>query len=267
MQPAEIARSMARTMDHQQSLSVDAVYVPNVFQVRLHPEDLAALAAVRRTVERDTKEYGVQVAQKRGYKFAGPLKVELVADESLDAGDFVVEASFREALHGGEIERDDAYVDGASVAAFDPLGHTRIAPSISSDESERSRSVATSDPAVEADTQTYRVHIASDASDVADRLLKVVEGPDRGLQILLDASRSSTVGRTAQCDLALTDTRVSKVHAALEYDDGGWWIKDLKSTNGTYKNGLRVERSSLTDDDEVTVGLTTIRFSKTRLDG
>lgn len=41
----------------------------------------------------------------------------------------------------------------------------------------------------------------------------------------------------------LTDSRVSRVHAAIREDSGQYYISDLNSTNGTYVNGKRLDSS------------------------
>jgi pSer/pThr/pTyr-binding forkhead associated (FHA) protein len=46
-----------------------------------------------------------------------------------------------------------------------------------------------------------------------------------------------TVGRAPGCGISLPDdTFVSQVHARVFARDGGWWVEDLGSTNGTYLN-------------------------------
>lgn len=47
-----------------------------------------------------------------------------------------------------------------------------------------------------------------------------------------------TVGRSAICDIPLTDARVSKAHAFFSWADGGWSLTDMGSTNGTTLDGL-----------------------------
>jgi hypothetical protein len=49
-----------------------------------------------------------------------------------------------------------------------------------------------------------------------------------------------TIGREAACDMTLGDETVSRWHASLERDGGGWLLADLGSTNGTRLNGWRV---------------------------
>jgi hypothetical protein len=49
-----------------------------------------------------------------------------------------------------------------------------------------------------------------------------------------------SIGRDAQCDMAIGDMTVSRVHARLDRTPGGWMLTDLSSTNGTRVNGWLV---------------------------
>jgi pSer/pThr/pTyr-binding forkhead associated (FHA) protein len=49
-----------------------------------------------------------------------------------------------------------------------------------------------------------------------------------------------SIGRDAECDLAIADMTVSRIHARLERTPDGWLLTDLSSTNGTRLNGWRV---------------------------
>ncbi|HEX9017890.1 MAG TPA: FHA domain-containing protein [Anaerolineaceae bacterium] len=48
------------------------------------------------------------------------------------------------------------------------------------------------------------------------------------------------VGRSANCDYAISDETVSVRHTRLSYHHNQWWVEDLKSTNGTFLNDERV---------------------------
>ena len=71
---------------------------------------------------------------------------------------------------------------------------------------------------------------------------------------------SVSIGRSAECDLALRDPAVSRIHAFVEMD-GAWPIvRDRGSTNGTFVNGKRVERVRLSDGDVLKLGNTQLRL-------
>ncbi len=49
------------------------------------------------------------------------------------------------------------------------------------------------------------------------------------------------LGRSAACDLRLDDPAVSAEHAVVYWRDGGWWVRDLGSRNGTFLAQGRLE--------------------------
>lgn len=64
-------------------------------------------------------------------------------------------------------------------------------------------------------------------------------GPTAGQRFEL-ARRSLIVGRDPVCDLPINDVEVSRRHARLLAQGGGYTIEDLGSTNGTFVNGERI---------------------------
>jgi pSer/pThr/pTyr-binding forkhead associated (FHA) protein len=50
------------------------------------------------------------------------------------------------------------------------------------------------------------------------------------------------VGRDQDAEILLQPKDISRKHAALLFRDDHVWVKDLKSTNGTFVNGERVEQ-------------------------
>jgi pSer/pThr/pTyr-binding forkhead associated (FHA) protein len=69
--------------------------------------------------------------------------------------------------------------------------------------------------------------------------LVVTEGPLRGTILPLGAS-SVLIGRAPSCTLVLDDDFSSSRHARLFPQDGGWFVEDLGSTNGTFVGEAKV---------------------------
>ena len=66
-----------------------------------------------------------------------------------------------------------------------------------------------------------------------------------------------------EADYALEDRSVSRIHARILEEDGILYLEDLNSTNGTYKNGLRMqpyEKRRLERDDELRFGMAEYTF-------
>jgi len=80
-------------------------------------------------------------------------------------------------------------------------------------------------------------------------------GSKIGQQFKVTKSRF-TIGRQAGNDLQLPSPFVSKFHAEIRRDEtGGYWIEDLRSTNGTFVEKNEVNAAThLTDGNTVIVG-------------
>ncbi|HXI12723.1 MAG TPA: SpoIIE family protein phosphatase [Thermoanaerobaculia bacterium] len=64
-----------------------------------------------------------------------------------------------------------------------------------------------------------------------------------------------TMGRAADCDIPITDRFLSRRHAEIVSENGGWILRDNGSSNGTYLNGARVEAPvKLELGDQITLG-------------
>jgi hypothetical protein len=66
------------------------------------------------------------------------------------------------------------------------------------------------------------------------------------------------IGRGAECELVLRDSRVSRRHARLVARGGVLILTDLGSTNGTIVNGHRVSEMVLGSGDRIEIGESTL---------
>jgi FHA domain/DUF1707 SHOCT-like domain len=74
--------------------------------------------------------------------------------------------------------------------------------------------------------------------------------------LVLSRCRSGelVVGRGRSCDLVFGDEAVSRRHARFERVGDQWYVTDLGSTNGTYVDGVRVERAPVGIGSRVSLG-------------
>ena len=73
-----------------------------------------------------------------------------------------------------------------------------------------------------------------------------------------------TLGRSSDSDMNLgEDEFASAHHARVEPRRDGVWVEDVGSTNGTFVNGIKLERPrKLTSGDVIRVGETDLRFEQ-----
>ncbi|MDB4958352.1 MAG: hypothetical protein JWO36_5921 [Myxococcales bacterium] len=86
--------------------------------------------------------------------------------------------------------------------------------------------------------------------------LIVIAGTQVGEMIPLKST--TVIGRGVEADVRLIEDKMSRKHCRLVVDEGVTFIEDLGSSNGTYVNGVRVERQQLSDGDKIQIGETTI---------
>ena len=73
-----------------------------------------------------------------------------------------------------------------------------------------------------------------------------------------------TIGKKrGETDLVLNDQSISRLHARIIKETDGYYLEDMNSTNGTFKNGLQLqpyERRKLEEGDEITLGKITVIY-------
>lgn len=95
-------------------------------------------------------------------------------------------------------------------------------------------------------------------------ILNVIQGPDKGKSFELPDNEPQLIGRSSEA-LPLGDLTISRRHAELTPDEGNWIINDLRSANGTYVNGIRIEAPYLLNPgDQIRTGATIFVFGRTR---
>jgi hypothetical protein len=226
VQPVELAHKLAKEMEDNQMVSVSRVYVPNHYRVFLSPKDREQFASYEPALRKELSDYLLEHARQESFALSTRPQVEFHTDERLDLGEFGIQAQL---LAPPEEEQRDEGPATPAPSAGD-FGHTMVySPS----------------------RDARRVEPAEDR-----RQALLVGG---GRRNVLSGSRV-VLGRSREADIVLQDPNVSRRHAELRRDDGGWQIVDLGSTNGIKVNGRRVNQQPLSAGDQITIGVTDLTF-------
>lgn len=91
----------------------------------------------------------------------------------------------------------------------------------------------------------------------------VVHAPTGPPRVLGLSGHGVTLGRSGHADVIVEDVYVSDEHAQIIPDDGGWSVRDLGSTNGTFLNGAKVTHPTpLAAGDQIRLGKTRIEVRR-----
>jgi hypothetical protein len=226
VQPVELAHKLAKEMEDNQMVSVSRVYVPNHYRVFLSPQDRAQFASYEPALRKELSDYLLEHARQESFALSTRPQVEFHTDERLDLGEFGIQAQ----LLAPPGEEKEAEAPEAAAPSAGDFGHTMVySPS---------RDARRIEP-------------------VDDRRQALLVGGGR--RNVLSGSRV-VLGRSREADIVLQDPNVSRRHAELRRDDGGWQIVDLGSTNGIKVNGRRVDSQPLRQGDQITIGVTDLTF-------
>ena len=228
VQPAEIAKQLAREMRNHRRVSISNTYVPNEYHVMLHPEDWENVGSFNKMLALELQDYLQHKAEEKGFTLVGQPLVILEKDEDLSLGNIQVQAEFSEAIpvnieslrkeHVGDEESDQ------NTQMYQPLKDT---------------------------SPMGRIETVSK--------LVVTKGQDCGKEYSL-GNYQTIIGRRETNDIVLNDVSVSRRHAQLEHNNNRFVLTDLNSTNGTFINGHRITKQLLEPGDIITFGTTVCIF-------
>jgi len=225
VQPVELAHKLAKEMEDNQMASVSRVYVPNHYRVYLSAQDREQFASYEPALRKELSDYLLEHARQEQFALSTRPQVEFHTDERLDLGEFGIQA---ELVALPEDERPEG--QAAPAPSEGDFGHTMVySPS----------------------------RDARKVEPVDDRRQALLVGGGR--RNVLSGNRV-VLGRSREADIVLQDPNVSRRHAELRREDGGWQVVDLGSTNGIKVNGRRVDNQPLRPGDQITIGVTDLTF-------
>ena len=75
-----------------------------------------------------------------------------------------------------------------------------------------------------------------------------------------------TIGRDADCDIAIDNVAVSRKHATITLSDGEYVLEDLQSGNGTFIDGQKIVTQVLANGTTFTIGKYSLAFETVSAD-
>ena len=84
--------------------------------------------------------------------------------------------------------------------------------------------------------------------------------PDGTMAVLKLTDQPITLGRGHEADVVINDEKVSRIHCGIRLWDGAYFLKDLKSRNGTFVNDEPADVVKLKAGDRIRVGSVVFHF-------
>jgi predicted component of type VI protein secretion system len=240
VQPVELAHKLAKEMGDNKTVSVSRVYVPNVYEVYLAPQDYEHFRAFEAALGKELSSYLIAHAQREGFTLVGPPLIELHSDEQLRLGEFGIAT---------RTETSGPAVSGPAAPGPAAPGPSAASPA---------PSLAPVAPP-SGFAQTVVMPGAAAAPPAAARTVgALVLGQDVH-ELVKD---STVIGRSRRCDVVLADPNTSRQHAEVRRQADAYTLIDLESTNGVFVNGRPVRSAVLQQGDIIELGATRLRFER-----
>jgi len=244
LQPVQLQRRIERAMESERLATADRTLVPNRFVVHLNPADLEGFGDMTASLASELADGALVFARARRYTLVDRPRVMLVADPVVVRSDIQVVARFADPIAGQQRPASPSGDDSEEPRSGLGRGGSRSGPDrLGSDGSVgvRSDTMVFTVPRPTAPAARLRI-IPRDAPE------HVHEFDGTGL----------TIGRAADNDLVIPDSRVSRHHARIAGRRGTLVYADLGSTNGSRVNGVQVGELVLGAGDRIEIGDTVI---------
>ncbi|MBR1861352.1 MAG: FHA domain-containing protein [Lachnospiraceae bacterium] len=132
-------------------------------------------------------------------------------------------------------------------------------PMVAEEESVYGDEAYDDEPPEEEYGRTVYMENVAEAKDEKHRLFD-----EKGAVLAVLGDSSLVIGKKkGEADIILENSTISRIHARITYEKEEYLLEDLNSTNGTFKNGLRLrpyERRKLTEGDEIRLGNVSLKY-------
>lgn len=268
IRPVQVQRRLERAMEASRVRDGTRTVVPHRFLIRIVPDEMSALRMSAPDLASTLADGALAFARSHGYTLLDRPIVTLRPDQTVPAGDIVVDAA--------DPYRPDAPADDADA----PVTGGDHKPGAQARES------GEPDPAGDPAAVGHRVASSSDQphparptpSSIEHTAVFVAPGaegpratireirPDRSSRTIEFDGRPITIGRAPDNGLVVRDGRASRHHARIDGRRGSLVLTDLGSTNGSFVNDRQVESIALGEGDRIRIGTTSLIVEAVHLD-
>ena len=229
VQPVELAAALQRDVDDRASvLDRERTVIPNVFHIELSDHDYKRLAVFKDALGSELATLVTTYASEQGYTLLGQVRVTMSDDDALETGIFRVrsEAKAEVTSRAGVVEP----VQPVAAAASAPVEAEEAGAAPAPSASETSAVGSGGQPRLEVGGQAYP-------------LVRAI----------------TLLGRGTDADIRVEDPGVSRKHCEIVVGAPAL-VRDLRSTNGTFVNGEKIDEIALEDGSVVKIGGTSLVY-------
>jgi hypothetical protein len=215
--PVELARRLVREMDRHRQSSLSSTVVPNEYVIWLSPADRRHFAAIEGSLIDELAAHLLEHARAERLALPSRPYIELRTDTRLSLGECGIEATITNSPAPPVARRYGVPPP--------PVRPEPVAPS----------------PTARADPEPARlyddpVQLRPEEPALAGDVLPGAWLQVDGQQLAIGAG-GAVIGRSSDSDIVIAAQEVSRRHAQIAPQGGGWVLTDLNSTNGVRVNG------------------------------
>ena len=228
----DLNRMVRKQIELSKRKSLEKIYAPNNFEVVLSVNDYAENEALLDSLNAELRGAVLDAVESHGYELMGEVSITVRHDKNVKRGEVKIIAS---------IKKDEP---AKEQKTREPVEQTK----------------KPQDEPMPLDKKEKPVSVPKAKSrELFGRLVS----PENEDLIFSEQGDSIVIGRSKKCNLILNDDSISNQHARIDFDVNGARITDLKSTNGTWVNGEKIEKALLSHNDLIRLGETELRWSET----
>ena len=248
VEPVQIAKAAEREMLKNKLVGPGRAYMPTLYTVLLSPGDDGNLSSFYPTLSGEFSTYLVGKAQEAGLHISTPPLVRFMIDDTLTTGRFDVFAENVSEAEVAELRNETQAAWGVPLTGSEPVMDLQEARVAARDQATRWDESQQEPAPVGHEYRAPRPGAGAALIDLATERRIPLTGDEM------------IIGRGGDSNIVVHDINVSRDHARLLHEGGGWAVEDMLSTNGTWVNDRRVEYLRLVSGDILTFGVTKYEY-------